>query len=69
VLADDVVHVLLVPVAGVGDHDLRLVVTPACSSSWRAVSIIGRRCEKSGALVETSAAITICCSVTTVCAL
>ena len=42
-----------------------LSVTPACSSSPSAVSIIGRRCERSPGLVLISAAITICCSVTT----
>ena len=44
-------------------------VTPAaCSSRW-AASSIGSRCPKSGAMVITSAAITIWCSLATACAL
>ena len=69
VLGDDVVDVLLVPILGVGDDDRRLVGDADLPSSSIAVSSIGRSCDQSVGLVVISAASTICCSLTTACAL
>ena len=75
VASGEVVHVLLVPVLSVGDDDRRLVGHAGLLElaegglDPRAVSIIGRRCEKSPAAVVISAAIAICCSFTTASAL
>ena len=56
------------PLAAASDWGL-CIVTPAFSSSKSAAVSIGRKCEKSPASAVTSAAITICCSLTTACAL
>ena len=53
---------LLVPVLRVGDRDGRPLGHARLIELASAVSSIGRRCEKSGALVVISAASTICCS-------
>jgi hypothetical protein len=57
-VADDVLHLALVPVAGVGDHDPGLSLTPARSRS--AASKTGLRCPKSGDSVVISAAMMTC---------
>ncbi len=68
-VGDDLVDVLLVPIAGVRDDRLRELVTPIRSSSFRVAVTIGSSCEKSVEVLVISAASTICCSLTAACAL
>ena len=58
--ADELVDLLAVPVAGVGEHDLGRVGDAGGGELGSVAAIIGPSCPKSGELTETSAAITIC---------
>jgi hypothetical protein len=64
-VADEAFHLLLMPVAGVRESNLRLLLDSCGLSSLRAAVMIGSRCPKSAAVVLISAAITIWRSVTT----
>jgi hypothetical protein len=68
-LVDDPLHLLVVPVAGLGQQHVRGLV----DAGRRQLALGGgehrSRCPKSGAAVMTWAAITIWCSLATACAL
>ena len=69
VIAGDLVHVLLVPIAESATATSGFSAFPACSSSRSVAVTIGCRCEKSPVSTVISAASTICRSLTAACAL
>ena len=66
---DDLLHLHLMPVAGVGDQQPGVSVTPTAASSFSAASQTEPSNPEAGELTEISAAITTCPAVTAACAL